>query len=143
MPQLTVKIHDGKLKTILGNAILAVRSLPKKVIKAEMEIARDEVREYPPERAGQRYIRTGKRYAATKLEAVDNGYRLVSNPRYADGRTGNPYTIGDARGQGQAWMHKGRWVLLADAVKRATERIVKRAREMFNEDFLLKGPGGL
>lgn len=140
MAQLTVKVDDSQVRTVLGNAVLAVKSLPKKVIKPIMEEARDEVRTYPPERPGQRYVRTGKRYAATKLESVDHGYRLESNPRYG-GRTANPYVIGDAQGGGQAWMHKGRWKLLADVVLKARDKIVEKAREMFNERNLKGGIG--
>lgn len=143
MAQITVKVDDSEVRTILGNAALAVERIPKKVIKPIMEAARDEVRDYPPERPGQKYIRTGKRYAATKLESVDKGYRIVSNPRYAGGQTGNPYVIGDAMGQGQAWMHKGRWKLLADVMLKARDKIVETAREMFSERNLKGGGFGL
>ena len=132
MTQVTHTENDAEVKTLVQRAALAVKNLPAKVIKAEMERARDEARFYPPELPDQRYIRTGKRYDATKLVKVERAkYRIESTPRYRYGQTGNPYVIGDARGRGQARIHEGRWNLLADVMARAVERIVEKGREYF------------
>ena len=142
MPQMTIKVDDSKVRTIMHNAVLAVESIPKKVMRPIMLEARDQVREYPAELPDQRYVRTGKRFQATQLESIEHGYRIVSNPRYKGGRTGNPYVIGDARGTGQATIHKNRWHLLAEVMRLATERIIAKGQELFNKRAL-SGPGGL
>lgn len=140
--QLQVKVRGGEVRSILGRLNLVVKRLPNGVMRPEMEIARDELRTYPAELPGQRYVRTGKRYAATQLQY--NGgqsYTLVSNPTYA-GRSADPYVVGDARGEGQAAVHAGRWNKIADVVERAVERIVQRAEEAF-QAAISQGPGGL
>ena len=132
MTQVTLTVNDGEVKTIVQKAVLAVNKLPDKIVKVEMQAAREEARFYPPELPDQQYIRTGKRYAATKLVKVERAkYRIESTPRYRYGQTGNPYIIGDARGRGQARIHEGRWNLLADVMARAVERIVQKGREYF------------
>jgi hypothetical protein len=119
----------------------------KRVVMATNTItAEDALRTYPAELPNQRYVRTGKRGAATRLEAASGNnqyskkYVLQSNPRYANG-SGNPYTIGDARGAGQARVHVGRWRLIKDVVDRAVERIAAIAARRFR-DILGSGPGG-
>lgn len=140
---IEVRINGNELKTILGNAMLAVERFPRKVLKVEMEQARDELRTYPPPRAGQTYVRTGKRYRATKVVAVGGtGYRLESNPLY-NGRSANPYVLGTPQGGGQAWMHRRRWPKLIDVITRAIQRVKAKARDMFSERMLRGGPGGL
>ena len=142
MPQMTIKVDDSKVRTIMHNAVLAVESIPKKVMRPIMLEARDEVRQEPAELPDQRYVRTGKRFQATQLESIEHGYRIVSNPRYKGGRTGNPYVIGYARGTGQATIHKNRWHLISEVMRLATERIIAKGQELFNKRAL-SGPGGL
>lgn len=142
MTQITVKVDDSQVKSILGNAVLAVEKLPDDVMFPILAEARDEVRTYPAERPGQRYIRTGNRYRATYLQKEGRAFRLYSNPRYGSGRSADPYVVGNALGQGQAWMHVGRWALLYEVMMRAKERIIQKAEEEFRR-ILSRGPGGL
>src|SRR5690348_14054608 len=115
MPQSRVTIEDSEVKTALRNALLAVGNLPAKVIRPEMDTAAAEIKNYPAELPGQRYVRTGRRAAATKVEAIagnnaySKAYIIKSNPVYAGGRTADPYVIGNAYGDGQARIHQGRW----------------------------------
>lgn len=119
MAAITVKVDNGRVYQSLRNVGDAIPRITDKAVKNAMTAARDEVRTYPPERPGQRYRRTGKRYRATQVVKVGlRAYRLESNPVYKGGRTANPYVIGDAFGKGQAWMHAGRWKLLYPTVKR-------------------------
>lgn len=64
---------------------------------------------------GRGYQRTGNLGASTQIEEEGHSVRIVSN---ANGRSGgySRRVIGYADGEGQAWMHKGRWVLLRTAV---------------------------
>lgn len=146
MASLKLTVEDSEVRTAFKRAGLAVQNLPAKVVRPEVEQARDELREYPSELPGQKYRRTGRRYTATKVEAVagnnqySKSYRLVSNPRYPGGRTGNPFTVGDAKGQGQAKVHQGRWKLMADVMSAAMSRIVERGREYFRAVLERNGP---
>ena len=63
---------------------------------------------YPAKRPGQKYVRTGRLANSWAVERQGKGVVIVNR---AEGRSG-PYSrfvIGDAKGAGQAWMHRGRW----------------------------------
>ncbi len=55
-----------------------------------------------PSRAST-YIRTYKFWSGWTIENYNLGYRILNRVWYG------PYVVGDAFGQGQAWMHKGIW----------------------------------
>lgn len=136
--QLSVKVDEGKVKSKVANAILAVANLPARVVRPEVEQARaDVVDPYPPELPGQKYIRTFKRQAATRVVAASGNnqytskYTIQSTPNYGRGQTGNPYVLGDAKGQGQAAIHRGRWKTLYSAMSAAVGRIVAKGQEYF------------
>jgi len=141
MPQIQVKVDGSKVVSVAKSGQLAVANIGAKYVKAEMDQARDEVATYPSELPNQRYVRTGKRGAATKVTSASGNnqyvkkYTLESNPSYGRGRTGNPYTVGDAQGQGQAAIHAGRWKLMRTATEQAVDRIVEKAGELFRAVF--------
>ncbi len=59
---------------------------------------------YPPERPGQRYVRTGRLGAGFRYEQVaPSHYRFINDTPYTR------FVVGDSDGGGQAWMHQGRW----------------------------------
>ena len=58
---------------------------------------------YPSERAGQKYVRTG---------ALGKNWRTATKGLTAHFSNKMPYAsyvVGTQTGEGQAWMHKGRW----------------------------------
>ncbi len=63
---------------------------------------------YPPKRPGQKYRRTFRFQKAWRIKASENGYVIENGMPYAK------YPVGNAYGQGQAWMHVGRWQLFRD-----------------------------
>jgi hypothetical protein len=146
MPRLSITVSDSEAKTKFRKAGLAVENLPAKIIRPEVEAGVEELRTYPAELPGQKYQRTGNRYRATRMaaksgnNATSKTYTIESNPRYGRGRTGNPYTIGDARGGGQARIHQGRWKLLADVMNKVLDRIVARGQEYFRSVLERNGP---
>lgn len=141
MPQLTVRVDGSKVVSVARNGQLAVANIGAKYVKNEMDQARDEVATYPAELPNQRYVRTGKRGEATKVISYSGSnqyskkYTLESNPSYGRGKTGNPYTVGDAQGQGQAAVHKGRWANMNARVQAAVGRIVEKGGELFRAVF--------
>ena len=141
--QLAIRVRDHAIKTVNAKLLTALRRIPAGIVRPEIDAARDELRTYPPELPDQRYIRTGKRYRATRVEYLGGqSYRLISDPSYK-GRSADPYVLGDAYGQGQARIHQGRWRLLKDAVEASIERILARVREEFNKIIAGGGAPGL
>jgi hypothetical protein len=130
MTRLDIRIEAGELKSLLSRAMLAIDKVPKKVIKEELEGARDEARAYPPELPGQRYRRTGTYYKSFQIKPVTSGYVLESDARQ-NGRAYTQYVGGDNMGQMQALVHRGRWALIANALAKARDRIIERANEEF------------
>lgn len=130
MTQIQVTVKDNEVKSVVKNSILAVEKLPKRVIKSEVEQAQKEAAKYPSELAGQRYVRTGRYGRAFKVEPVGAGYRL-SNDAQRSGKRYAKWVGGLADGTSQARIHSGRWVLIADAMRRAVERIVAKGDEYF------------
>jgi len=80
-------------------------------------------RPYPPERAGQVYVRTEKLKRAWKVLPARRSGRTITGGIYND----RP-AVGFVIGRAQAKVHKGRW---ADTVKRAAAgrpKVVRRVR---------------
>lgn len=142
MTQISIRMDGSKVTSVARSGRLAVANMPAKVVKPEVDQARDElVNPYPPELPGQRYRRTGKRAEATRVVAQPGNnqfskkYTLESTPNYGGGKTGNPYVLGDAQGQGQARIHQGRWKLMRTAMEQAVGRIIDKGGEMFRAVF--------
>lgn len=141
MTRITVEIDDGALRSVVGRMALAVERFPRREMRRYIEQARDQARTYPPELPGQRYRRTGTYFRSFRVTSVGRGYRLASNA-VQRGRRYTRYVGGLADGSGQARIHVGRWLRIRDAVERAQQAIVQRAREMF-ADILRSSGGGL
>ncbi len=63
---------------------------------------------YPSKRPGQKYQRTGRLANSWAVERQGKGVVITNR---ASGRSG-PYSrfvVGDGKGAGQAWIHRGRW----------------------------------
>ena len=73
------------------------------------------MKSYPEERAGQKYIRTFLFQQSWLIMRMDNGYEII-NDAARDGKEYGGYVVGDAVGQGQAWMHVGRWQQFAEVL---------------------------
>lgn len=130
MTRVTVKVDAGEVRSVIDRATLAMERLPQRVIRREIEQARDEARDYPPPLPWQRYRRTGTYYRSFRIELVRRGYRLSSDARQR-GRRYTKYVGGLADGSAQASIHRGRWTLIYHAVLAAQQRIVERSREYF------------
>ncbi len=150
MSQITVTIHGADvLQSGLKKLGLAVSNMPAKVIRPEMEQAGTETsggysggNSYTvPERPGQDYVRTGTYGSRTRVVPGDNNQYLKSY-KLESGASYSRHVGGDAYGQGQAWMHRGRWPLMVNAVEAALDRIVEKANQMFS-DVISRTMGGL
>ncbi len=76
---------------------------------------------YPPERPGQKYKRTGR--LGRSWRAMNPRPGVVSIINLARTPGGKPYAhwvVGDAKGEGQAWMHVSRWWKARDIIEETT-----------------------
>lgn len=117
MTQLTFKVKGAKLvrKSLqdLGREVprigrLQIRRTLDRIVKI--------MRVYPPRPSGSTYIRTGRLGRSWKIEtAGPSGYRIKNEARFRNRRY-SKYVVGSASGEGQAWMHVGRWPLFRSVV---------------------------
>lgn len=64
---------------------------------------------YPPKRAGQKYVRSGRLANSWRAEKQGNGVVIANSARNKAGQPYAGYVVGNEKGGGQAWMHRGRW----------------------------------
>lgn len=77
---------------------------------------------YPAKRPGQTYVRTGR--LANSWGAVKEGegrWTVINSQRYAS------YVVGVR----QAWMHKGRWWIAREVIRRNAADLVATLTEMY------------
>lgn len=67
---------------------------------------------YPAKRPGQAYVRTGRLANSWRAEKRANAQWTILNTAKYSG-----YVVGKSH---QAWMHKGRWWIFEDEMKKAT-----------------------
>lgn len=67
---------------------------------------------YPPKRANQRYVRTGRLASSWRAERQGQGKVLIANSATYSG-----YVVGGGPRNRQAWMHVGRWWKGEDVVR--------------------------
>lgn len=108
--QITIGVTGATLvRTGLEDLANEIPKIGRDQIYRSIIAARDEIKTYPPERPGQRYVRTYRLQAGWVVTAHGSiGYRLQNDV---------PYTIvvvGNAYGQGQAEVHAGTWKLVRD-----------------------------
>jgi hypothetical protein len=85
--------------------------------------------EYPPERPGQRYVRTGNMFYHWFIVPVEDiGYQ-IGNSATKDGTAYPKFVVGDAYGTSQAWMHKGRWPRFRDVTEEELESLPKEIQD--------------
>ena len=85
-------------------------------IRRAMEAIVRTMKVYPSAPSGSRYVRTYKLRDSWRITSNTNGYTVSANPT-SKGRNYGRYVVGSAYGDGQAWMHVGRWNLLRDVVE--------------------------
>lgn len=139
--QLNFKIENAEIvRRGLQNLSAEIPKVGRQQLRTFADRVVRRMQAYPPEPAGQsisqshpvlgtvytpargRYRRTGKLGASWKITAKSDGYEISNNAE----RRGVRYTIfvvGGARGQGQAWMHKGRWQVFRKVFDEELKRV--------------------
>lgn len=88
------------------------------------------LRIYPPERPDQTYVRTNTLKNSIEIIPLGDGYEISVDPISPKGVAYGEYVLGDAFGNGQAWMHVGIWTPFANV---ALEEIYKLPDDVVDE----------
>lgn len=137
--QLTIKVNGNLVRKGLQDLTAEIPKIGRQQIRTVMNRIVRRMQEYPSERLGQRYRRTGRLFASWKIEEVQSGY-TVANTAARKGRAYAQYVVGDAYGTSQAWMHKGRWQVMRDVVEQEVEKL---PQEIENEIYMVARRVGL
>ncbi len=119
---LTIQVDGELVRQGLENVAAEIPKIGRRRIRTVANRVVRRMEEYPDERPGQVYRRTGTLFYSWKIEEVENGYR-ISNTAAFQGRPYPIYVVGDAYGTRQAWMHKGRWPLYRNVVEEETDKL--------------------
>jgi len=146
--QITVQVKNNRVvyQSVkrIGDAL---PKLTKRVMKNIMSTARYEASgRYSggasygvPERPGQTYQRTGTYGSSFKV--VDNGgksYTLKSDA-VQRGRHYTQYVGGNYLGENQAGVHRGRWPLIFEALKKWAQMMTTEIKQTLSE--IIRGQG--
>jgi hypothetical protein len=114
--QLTIRVHSDLVRQGLENLADELPRIGRRRIRTMVDRVIRRMQEYPNERPGQTYKRTGRLFYSWTVESLDNGYR-IGNDASRRGRDYAKYVVGDAYGTSQAWMHAGRWAKYRNVVE--------------------------
>lgn len=141
--QLSVQVRNAQLvEKRFQDLTEEMPKIGRQQIRVVMERIKRRMQEYPPEPPGQsiaeahpllgtvyrtaagRYHRTGLLGASWFIDRTpkDDGY-TIKNDAQRKGRGYARYVVGSARGDGQAWMHKGRWQLLRNVADEEVQKL--------------------
>jgi len=116
MPQYNVSINGvNRVRNDLRKLVSLNKTTIDPVIKSWAQTQRKSLkRPYPPPRAGQTYVRTGRlgnSFAVVPIRSAH--YEITNTAPYSS------YVIGDDSGPlRQAWMHSGRWFQMSKEIEK-------------------------
>ena len=73
---------------------------------------------YPAKRPGQKYVRTGRMASSWRVDRRGKGVVISNSARGKSGQFYAGHVVGNAKGERQAWMHRGRWYLGKNVIDR-------------------------
>jgi hypothetical protein len=136
--RLSITTNAKLVRMGLQNLKADVPKIGRNQIWMSMQRARRRAKIYPPERPRQKYVRTYRlrdNWKIGKSEGVKAGYSISNSTSY------EPYVMGDAYGNRQAWMHKGRWSLIRDIMKEETQILpeaISKELQMVSSRYAVK-----
>jgi len=126
--QITIQVKNAELvKRGLANIRAEIPKISERTIKKAADAIVKQMRVYPPERTGQRYVRTFKLRDSWRVKPVSKGFTVASGVSYGRYVVGTP--TGAIGGGGQAWMHVGRWLLFRDVAEYETSLLPPMVEE--------------
>lgn len=121
--RLTIKVKGELVRQGLENIEAEVPGIGRQRMRTITNRIVRRMQEYPHERPGQRYVRTGNFFSHWKIDQIEKiGYR-IENTAVRDGNRYGHWVVGDAYGTSQAWMHKGRWPLFRDVTEEELDKL--------------------
>lgn len=78
-----------------------------------------------PQRSGQTYVRTGNLGRSTSYTREGLSYRFKSDAVSPRGQAYSKYVLGDGTGKGQAGVHRGRWPIAYEVMKKWADKIAR------------------
>jgi len=102
------------------------------------QVAQDlTVKPYPPERAQQTYVRTGRLGKGWHATKIKTGVHAVQNVTRSRAGVNYPlFVIGDVRGRvSQRWMFQGRWWTFRQEVQRRAPKLTKKLMAVISKNF--------
>ena len=115
MTQLSILTNNGTQVVRMGmqNLTAEIPQVGRLQIYRTSQRIVSRMKIYPPERMGQKYIRTYNLQRSWEIISRSNGYTIRNNASFG-GKTYAKYPVGNAYGLEQAWMHTGRWQKFRD-----------------------------
>lgn len=116
MPRISIRVVGAEL--VAKNMQDLSREIPrisKDHIKKLGKRVIDQMKKYPPQRAGSTYVRTYRLRDSWKVVENTKGIQIRADAS-RNGRKYDEYVVGGPEGEGQAWMHVGNWLLFRDVV---------------------------
>lgn len=122
MTKITIRVDGEMVRQGLEDLSAELPRIGRRRLRTFANRVVRKMQDYPPERPGQRYQRTGNLFYHWKIEETANGY-AIENTATRKGRAYPQYVVGDAYGTSQAWMHTGRWSKLRDVVDQEAQTL--------------------
>ena len=140
MTQISLQIAEAvKHARTLAELAKLVPDIAGAEVRAGLERVIRVMQVYPPERPGQRYVRTYKLKRNFRIVQKSKSTLGIINRARFKGRAYAKYPIGDARGESQAWMHVGRWRVLRTEMEAELEKLPPKIRSRVH--FFVRSKG--
>jgi hypothetical protein len=127
--RLAIKVRGELVRQGLENIHKEVPAVGRQRLRTRVNRIVRRMQEYPHERTGQEYTRTGTLFRRWMIKEISKtGYSIQNLTPYTH------FVVGDAYGTNQAWMHKGRWQLFRDVTE---EELLKLPDEILKEIMMV------
>jgi len=120
--RLSITVDGALVRQGLEDLAAEIPLIGRRRIRTIMNRIVRRMQEYPNERSGQKYRRTGRLFYSWKIEEIQAGY-AIENTAAVRGKRYGKYVVGDPYGTSQAWMHKGRWLVFRDVAEEELEKL--------------------
>lgn len=123
MPRINIKVVNAKLvQKNLQDLHADVPKISREHITSAGRRIIAQMKKYPPARSGSTYVRTYRLRDSWKMIEQSKGISITGDPVNRGTHYGT-FVVGDAEGEGQAWMHVGTWLLFRDVVDYETTKL--------------------
>lgn len=125
---LSIRVDGELVRKGLQDLAAEFPKIGRQQFRFASERAVRRMQEYPSQRPGQRYQRTGRLFYSWRIDSDPQRY-VIENTAARRGKRYGHYVVGDAYGTGQAWMHRGRWLLFRDVVEEELDKLPPEIQE--------------